>query len=51
LVLFYAISLWPELAIPLLILILVLSGWIAHAPARVRYYSPFFGRRVESLPD
>lgn len=49
--LFYAISLWPNLAIPLLVLILVLSGWIAHAPARVRYYSPFFGRRIECLPD
>lgn len=51
LLLFYAIALWSELAIPLLILILVLSGWIAHAPARVRYYSPFYGRRIESLPD
>lgn len=51
LLLFCAVALWPDLAIPLLILILVLSGWIAHAPARVRYYSPFYGRRVESLPD
>lgn len=48
--LFYAIVLWPRLAIPLLILILVLSGWISHAPAKVRYYSPFFRRRIESLP-
>ena len=51
LLLFYAIALWPMQAIPLLILILVLSGWIAHASARVRYYSPFYGRRIESLPD
>jgi hypothetical protein len=39
------------LAIPLLILILILSGWIAHAPAKARYYSPFYRRRIESLPD
>lgn len=51
LLLFFAIGLWPALAVPLLILILVLSGWIAHAPASVRYYSPFHRRRIESLPD
>jgi hypothetical protein len=49
--LFFCAILWPSLAIPLVILILVLSGWIAHAPAKVRYYSPFYGRRIESLPD
>ena len=51
LALFYAIVLWPSVAIPLLIVILVLSGWIAHAPAKTRYYSPFYRRRIEGLPD
>jgi hypothetical protein len=51
LALFYAIVLWPDLAVPLLVLILILSGWISHAPARVRYYSPFYRRSIESLPD
>ena len=32
-----------------LILIVVLSGIISHAPGDVRYYSIFHGRRLESL--
>lgn len=51
LLLFYTIFLWPSLGVALLILILILSGWIAHAPARIRYYSPFHRRRIERLPD
>ena len=51
LALFSAIGMWPGMAIPLLILIVILSGWIAHAPGKVRYYSPFYRRRIESLPD
>jgi hypothetical protein len=50
LVLLYAVSLWPGLAVPILVLILVLSGWISHAPASIRYYSPFYRRRIENLP-
>ena len=49
--LFYAIFLWPELAAELLILILVLSGWISHAPGKTRYYSPVHGRPIERLPE
>lgn len=51
LVLFYAATLWPSMACPLLISILMLSGWIAHAPGKVRYYSPLYRRRIDSLPD
>jgi len=50
LLLFCAIFLWPNLGPALLIAILVLSGWISHAPGKVRYYAPFH-RRIESPPD
>ncbi|MCW8945711.1 MAG: hypothetical protein OQL27_13135 [Sedimenticola sp.] len=40
---------FPEMKAELFILIILLSGWIAHAPARVRYYSLYHRRRVESL--
>ena len=33
----------------LFLAVVVISGWISHAPARVRYYSPYHGRRVEKL--
>lgn len=40
---------FPELKAELFILIIIISGWIAHAPARVRYYSLYHRRRIESL--
>jgi hypothetical protein len=43
------ISPFPELKAELFILIILISGWIAHAPARVRYYSLYHRRRIESL--
>ena len=49
LLLLCVMSLWPNYAAWLLVVILVLSGWISHAPAAVRYYSVFHGRRVERL--
>ncbi|MBL3526666.1 MAG: hypothetical protein JMN27_04425 [gamma proteobacterium endosymbiont of Lamellibrachia anaximandri] len=49
LLLLYAITLWPDLSIPLLLMILALSGWISHAPGSVRYYSIFYRRRIESV--
>jgi hypothetical protein len=41
---------WPDARTPMFILIIVLSGWISHATANVRYYSIFHQRRVERLP-
>ncbi|MBA1446239.1 MAG: hypothetical protein M3H12_19935 [Chromatiales bacterium] len=49
LLLLYAIALWPSLSMPLLLMILALSGWISHAPGSVRYYSIFYRRRIESV--
>ena len=40
--------LWPELRLPLFVLVIVISGVISHAPAKVRYYSPLYGRCIES---
>ena len=37
--------LFPALRLPLFLGILVISGVISHAPASVRYYSLFHGRR------
>lgn len=49
LLLLVLISPLPELKAELFILIILISGWIAHAPARVRYYSLYHRRRIESL--
>ncbi|MCZ6633401.1 MAG: hypothetical protein O7G87_08350, partial [bacterium] len=35
----------------ILVIIVVLSGLISHAPGDVRYFSIFHGRRLESLYD
>ncbi|RLK50152.1 hypothetical protein DFR31_0041 [Alkalispirillum mobile] len=41
---------WLEGAdLPLFILVILISGVIAHAPGDLRYYSPWHGRRVEKL--
>lgn len=39
---------FPEWRAELFILIILLSGWIAHATAQVRYYSLYHRRRIES---
>lgn len=38
---------FPGLRAELFILIILLSGWIAHATARVRYYSLYHRRRID----
>lgn len=43
------IPLWPDAGATLFITVIVISGLISHAPASVRYYSVFHGRRVEEL--
>jgi len=40
---------WPDGAAGLVILVLVLSGWISHAPGDLRYYSLFHRRRLDRL--
>lgn len=40
---------FPSLKVPLFWAVIILSGWIAHAPANTRYYSLYHRRRVESL--
>ncbi|OOZ36695.1 hypothetical protein [Solemya velesiana gill symbiont] len=42
--------LWlPDWKAHLFILVVVISGWISHAPASVRYYSLYHRRRIEKL--
>ena len=36
-------------AVPLLLAVIVISGVVSHAPARVRHFSIIHGRRLESL--
>jgi len=38
----------PSLRLPMFLAILVISGVMAHAPASVRYYSLWHGRRIDS---
>jgi len=42
------IIVWPGWRMPLLIAVIVISGIISHAPARIRYYSLYHGRCIES---
>ena len=39
----------PSLKIPLFLAVVIISGWTSHAPARVRYYSLYHRRRIETL--
>lgn len=39
----------PDLRAGLFLAVIVLSGWIAHAPGDVRYYSLWHRRRVERI--
>jgi len=41
--------LWPVYQAAGLVLVIVISGLIAHAPGNVRYYSIFFRRRLDTL--
>jgi hypothetical protein len=43
------IPLFPDLKALLLILVVLISGWISHAPGRVRYYSIYHRRQLDSL--
>jgi len=49
LLLFALIPWFPEFGAVIFWLVVILSGWIAHAPARVRYYSLYHRRRLEQL--
>jgi len=40
---------WPEYQVLCLVLVIVISGLIAHAPGDVRYYSIFYRRRLDTL--
>lgn len=40
----------PHYHAELFITVIVLSGLISHAPANTRYYSVFYGRRIDSIP-
>ena len=42
-------SYWSAAETPLFILVILISGIIAHAPGNVRYYSPIHRRRIENL--
>ncbi|MCB1869497.1 MAG: hypothetical protein KDI43_13515 [Gammaproteobacteria bacterium] len=48
LILLGLMPLLPSQRLSLLLVILVISGVISHAPAKVRYYSLFHGRRIDS---
>jgi len=43
------IPLIPAFRAEVFIAVIVLSGWISHAPARIRYYSIYHGKKVDSL--
>jgi len=40
---------WPAFSLELAIAVIVLSSVIAHAPASLRYYSPWHRRRIDYL--
>jgi len=40
---------WPEQKIFFLVVVIIISGLIAHAPGDIRYYSIFYRRRIERL--
>jgi len=37
---------FPNLALQILIIVVIISGISSHAPARFRYYSPFYGKEI-----
>lgn len=40
---------WPDVAAPCFILIVLLSAFFSHAPGRIRYYSLWHGKVVKGL--
>ncbi|VAX11157.1 hypothetical protein MNBD_GAMMA26-1354 [hydrothermal vent metagenome] len=48
-VLLIMILLYPDLKALLLVVVIVISGLISHAPGNVRYYSVFHRRRIDFL--
>ena len=40
---------WPEYKFSLLVVVILISGLISHAPGSVRYYSIFYRRRIDAL--
>ena len=49
LLLLFLIPYLPGLEVPLFLLVVVISGLISHATAKLRYYSLFHRRRIESF--
>jgi len=43
------IPVWPEASSWLLIMVIIISGYISHAPGDVRYYSIYHRSRIEAL--
>lgn len=43
------ILIWPEAGSWLLIIVIIISGYISHAPGDVRYYSIYHRRRIEAV--
>ncbi len=43
------IPVWPDLDVTLFLIVIVISGFISHAPSSIRYYSLLHRRRIESL--
>lgn len=39
----------PQASLPLIILVIILSGVVAHAPGNLRYYSLWHRKRIERL--
>lgn len=42
---------WPQLLVPVFVLSILISGFFAHAPGKIRYYSLYHGRVVKALRD
>lgn len=40
---------YPKASLPVILMVIALSGVIAHAPGNLRYYSPWHRRRIEHL--
>lgn len=51
LVLLIGVFQFPELAKVILLIILLMSAVIAHAPSDIRYYSLYHRRKIKSLKD
>jgi len=43
------VTLMPQVSFPLIILVIILSGVVAHAPGNLRYYSIWHRKQIEHL--